>query len=197
LADLLRAQGKAVFGPGKDAAQLEGSKAFMKEILAASNVPTADFAVFTESAPALEYLARRPGPTSIKTDGLAAGKGVLVTDSFEEAERDIIDKIENRIFGDAGTRLIVIEEALAGYECSLLLSVTGQRVVALVPAQDFKRVGDGGVGPNTGGMGAFAPVDSVDRALVATVQTRLVEPLVREMHRRQLEYRGVSSPASW
>ncbi len=162
LADGLRGAGKAVLGPGADGALLEGSKAFMKEVLSSAGVPTARFATFDalETAAALDYLETLPGPWVIKTDGLAAGKGVLVARTIDEAREDVSAKLSGAAFGDAG-RHIVIEEGLEGEECSLLVLCDGTRAVPLVPAQDFKRLGDGDAGPNTGGMGAYAPMPAV------------------------------------
>jgi phosphoribosylamine--glycine ligase len=192
LADTLRAQGRAVMGPGADGALLEGSKAFMKEVLRAAGVPTARFATFDalESAAAMDYLETLPGPWVIKTDGLAAGKGVLVAQSLPEARQDITAKLSGSSFGDAG-RHIVIEEGLVGEECSLLVLCDGTRAVPLVPAQDFKRVGDGDAGPNTGGMGAYAPMAHVDGAVVEHIMDTAVRPLVEELRRRGIDYRGV------
>ena len=155
------APGRLVFGPGADGARLEGSKAFMKAMLAEAGVPTARFGVFTDPAAAKEFLRTLPGPWVVKTDGLAAGKGVLVTDSMAEAEADIDAKLSGAAFGDAG-RQVVIEEGLLGPECSLLVVCDGLRLVPLAPAQDFKRRDDGDGGPNTGGMGAYSPVPTVD-----------------------------------
>ncbi len=190
LADTLRAQGKLVFGPGADGAQLEGSKAYMKDLLAAANVPTAQYGSFNELDGAMSMLSRMKAPYVIKTDGLAAGKGVLVTDSLEEAQKDVREKLSGRAFGDAGSS-VVIEECLVGAECSLLVLCDGERLVPLVPAQDFKRVGDGDHGANTGGMGALAPLSAMTPALVDDVMTRIVEPTLRELRRRKIEYRGV------
>ncbi len=192
LADTLRAQGKAVMGPGADGALLEGSKAFMKEVLSSAGVPTADFAAFDalESAAALDYLESLPGPWVIKTDGLAGGKGVLVAQGLEEARRDVIAKLSGSSFGDAG-RSVVIEEGLVGEECSLLVLCDGTNVVPLVPAQDFKRIGDGDTGPNTGGMGAYAPMPHVDLDAVDVIMDTAVRPLVAELRRRGIDYRGV------
>ncbi len=192
LADMLRAQGRAVMGPGADGALLEGSKAFMKDVLRAAGVPTARFATFDalESAAAMAYLETLPGPWVIKTDGLAGGKGVLVAQSIGEARQDVTAKLSGRSFGDAG-RHIVIEEGLAGEECSLLVLCDGTHVVPLVPAQDFKRLGDGDAGPNTGGMGAYAPMPHVDGATVDRIMDAAVRPLVEELRRRGIEYRGV------
>jgi phosphoribosylamine---glycine ligase len=192
LADSLRAQGRAVLGPGADGALLEGSKAFMKETLGAAGVPTARFAAFDalEPAAALAYLETLPGPWVIKTDGLAGGKGVLVAQSLEEARQDVMAKLSGSSFGDAG-RTIVIEEGLVGEECSLLVLCDGERVVPLVPAQDFKRIGDGDAGPNTGGMGAYAPMPHVDGGVVDGIMDAAVRPLVEELRRRGIDYRGV------
>ena len=192
LADTLRAQGKAVMGPGADGALLEGSKAFMKQVLSAARVPTARFAAFDalESAAALHYLETLPGPWVIKTDGLAAGKGVLVAQSLDEARQDVTAKLSGSSFGDAG-RTIVIEEGLVGEECSLLVLCDGTRAVPLVPAQDFKRIGDGDAGPNTGGMGAYAPMPHVDGRTVDGIMDTAVRPLVAELRRRSIDYRGV------
>ena len=192
LADTLRAQGRAVMGPGADGALLEGSKAFMKEVLSAAGVPTARFATFDalESAAAMDYLDTLPGPWVIKTDGLAAGKGVLVATTLDEARDDVRAKLSGTSFGDAG-RHIVIEEGLLGEECSLLVLCDGTRAVALVPAQDFKRIGDGDVGPNTGGMGAYAPMPHVGADAVEHIMDTSVRPLVEELRRRGIDYRGV------
>ena len=192
LADRLRAAGKAVMGPGADGALLEGSKAFMKEVLSAAGVPTARFATFDalERTAALDYLQTLPGPWVIKTDGLAAGKGVLVARSLPEARADVTAKLSGSSFGDAG-RHIVIEEGLVGEECSLLVLCDGTRAVPLVPAQDFKRIGDGDAGPNTGGMGAYAPMRDLGAADVAGLMDTAVLPLVAELRRRGIDYRGV------
>jgi phosphoribosylamine--glycine ligase len=192
LADRLRSAGKAVMGPCADGALLEGSKAFMKEVLSAAGVPTARFATFDalESTAALDYLQTLPGPWVIKTDGLAAGKGVLVARTLDEARADVTAKLSGSSFGDAG-RHIVIEEGLLGEECSLLVLCDGSRAVPLVPAQDFKRIGDGDAGPNTGGMGAYAPMPDLHAAAVAGLMDAAVLPLVEELRRRGIDYRGV------
>ena len=190
LADRLRAAGRLVFGPGADGARLEGSKAFMKELLAEAGVPTARFGVFAEVVPAVEFLRSLDGPWVVKTDGLAAGKGVLVTDSLAEAEADVAAKLSGDAFGSAG-RTVVIEEGLTGPECSLLVLCDGERLAPLAPAQDFKRRDDGDAGPNTGGMGAYSPVPTVDDALVASLVDEAVAPLVSALRARGIDYRGV------
>jgi len=190
LADRLRADGRLVFGPGAEGARLEGSKAFMKDMLAEARVPTARYGVFDDPAAAKAFLRELPGPWVVKTDGLAAGKGVLVTDSMKEAEADVAAKLSGSAFGAAGTT-VVIEEGMAGPECSLLALCDGTRVVPLPVAQDFKRVADGDEGPNTGGMGAYSPVPIVDDRLVDRVLDEAVEPLVAALRRRGIDYRGV------
>ena len=190
LADRLRAAGKLVFGPGADGARLEGSKAFMKEMLAEAGVPTARFGAFSDVGEAVAFLRTLPGPWVVKTDGLAAGKGVLVTDSLAEAEADVVAKLSGSAFGEAGRR-VVVEEGLTGPECSLLVLCDGRRLAPLAPAQDFKRADDGDRGPNTGGMGAFSPVPSVDDDLVVRLVDEAVAPLVTALRARGIDYRGV------
>jgi phosphoribosylamine--glycine ligase len=190
LADRLRSAGRLVFGPGVEGARLEGSKAWMKDLLAAAGVPTARHGSFGDEAAALAFLRTLPGPWVVKTDGLAAGKGVLVAGRLEEAEDDVRAKLAGDLFGDAG-RTIVIEEGLTGPELSVLAICDGSRAVALAPAQDFKRVGDGDTGPNTGGMGAYSPVPFAGDDVVGTVMNRFVEPTLVELRRRGIDYRGV------
>lgn len=190
LADRLRARGAAVVGPGSDGARLEGSKAFMKEVAAAARVPSAPFAIFERFDDAIAYLRRATPPYVIKTDGLAAGKGVLVTSRLDEAEVDVASKLSGESFGPAGTR-IVIEEAMSGPELSLHALCDGTRAVPLPVARDYKRVGDGDFGPNTGGMGAHSPVDFAPPAVVDEAMERIVEPSLAELRRRGIYYRGV------
>src|SRR4051794_7920824 len=190
LADRLRAAGRLALGRGADGARLEGSKAWMKEVLAGARVPTAGYGAFTEPAPALAFLRSLPGPWVVKTDGLAAGKGVLVTESFDEAAADVTAKLSGAAFGDAGRR-VVIEEFLDGPEVSLLCVCDGRTAVPLAPAQDFKRLADGDAGPNTGGMGAFSPVPVAGPEVVAEVLERAVEPTLAALAARGVDYRGV------
>jgi phosphoribosylamine--glycine ligase len=190
LADALRAQGKTVVGPGADGARLEGSKAYLKEFLASANVPTAAYGVFDDEGEALAFLATMTPPYVIKTDGLAAGKGVLVTRDFDEASSDVREKLSGRVFGGAG-QTVVIEEGLDGPECSLMVLCDGTNVVALVPSQDFKRLSDGDAGVNTGGMGAYAPMTSLSPFEFDEIMERIIAPTVRELKRRDIDYRGV------
>jgi len=191
LADRLRARGRLVFGPGADGARLEGSKAWMKEVLTEAGVPTARHRSFGagQLEEALAFLEELDVAV-VKTDGLAAGKGVLVTADRAEAAEDVRAKLTGAAFGDAG-RTVVIEEGLTGPELSLLCLCDGRRVVPLAPAQDHKRIFDGDRGPNTGGMGAYSPVPFVDDALVGEVVDRMVEPTVAALVRRGIDYRGV------
>ena len=192
LADRLRARGALVFGPGEDGARLEGSKVWMKRALAEANVPTARFASFDDSQEddAISFLRDLPGFYVVKTDGLAAGKGVFVTESLTEAIEDVRAKLSGASFGAAGTR-VVIEEGLTGPELSLLCVCDGERIVPLAPAHDYKRVGDGDEGPNTGGMGAFSPVPAVGDDLVGQILETIVEPTVGWLLRNDIDYRGV------
>ena len=178
LADDLRGSGVAVFGPGTAGARLEGSKAWMKELLADAGGPSARHATFdaTQEAQALAYLETLPGFYVVKTDGLAAGKGVVVTESLSEARDAVREYLSGAAFGDAG-RTLVIEEGLTGPEVSLLVLCDGStQGVPLAPAQDFKRIGDGDTGLNTGGMGAYSPVPIVGPALVDEMMHVAVEP---------------------
>jgi len=190
LADLLRAQGKTVVGPGADGARLEGSKAYLKEFLASAKVPTAAYGVFDDENEALTFLATMSPPYVIKTDGLAAGKGVLVTRDLDEASNDVREKLSGRAFGAAG-RTVVIEEGLDGPECSLMVLCDGVKVTALVPSQDFKRLVDGDTGANTGGMGAYAPMTALSASDVDEIMEGIVAPTIRELVRRRIDYRGV------
>ncbi len=191
LADQLRGQGRTVFGPGADGARMEGSKAWMKQLLLAAGVPTAQHRTFVagEESAASSFLRSLSPPYVVKTDGLAAGKGVLVTEDLADAIEDARAKLAGS-FGEAG-RGVVIEEGMIGAEVSLLCLVDGHTAVPLVSAQDFKRLGDGDTGPNTGGMGAYAPVPAVDAPEAARLTRSLVQPTLDELVRRGIDYRGV------
>jgi phosphoribosylamine--glycine ligase len=184
-----------VFGPGADGAQLEGSKAWMKRLLVDAGVPTAAYQTFDAVEPALAFLRRLDGPYVVKTDGLAAGKGVLVTSSRDEAIDDVEAKLSGTAFGDAGRR-VVIEEGLSGEELSVMAVCDGTHAVALAEAQDFKRIGEGDTGPNTGGMGAYSPVPlsgsgATDGRLIDEVMDTAVEPTLAALRARGIDYRGV------
>ncbi|MAT62690.1 MAG: phosphoribosylamine--glycine ligase [Actinomycetota bacterium] len=190
LADELRKQGKLVFGPNADGAKLEGSKSWMKEILIEAGVPTARHGVFTEKEPALDFLQNLSDFYVIKTDGLAAGKGVLVTSDLNEAKNAVSEYLSGQAFGIAGKR-IVIEEGLTGPEVSLLAVCDGKTAVPLAPAQDFKRLKDQNEGPNTGGMGAYSPVPFLEENLVERIMDIAVIPTLETLKRKGIDYRGV------
>jgi len=190
LAHRLRAKGKLVFGPGADGARLEGSKRWMKELLVAARVPTARHVSFTEVGPALAFLDELGDLFVVKTDGLAAGKGVLVTSDRAEAAADVEAKLSGAAYGDAG-RCVVIEEGMTGPELSVFAICDGREALALPTARDHKRVGDDDTGPNTGGMGAFSPVAGIDAGLVEGAMERIVRPTLRALRTEGVDYRGV------
>lgn len=198
VADALRADGRLVFGPDADGAEMEGSKAFMKEVLVAARVATARHETFDAASADLDdelaradaFLQTLPGLYVIKTDGLAAGKGVIVTESLDEARAAVREYLDGSAFGDAGRRC-VIEEGMTGPECSLLVLCDGHRAMPLAPAQDFKRIFEGDAGPNTGGMGAYSPLPFVGDDLVASMIEHAVQPTIEELRRRGIDYRGV------
>ena len=192
-ADAVRARGLLAFGPSADGARLEGSKAWMKEFFVSTGVPTARHGSFHEGeeAAALAFLETLPGFYVVKTDGLAAGKGVVVTESIDEARDAVRTYLSGAAFGDAG-RTLVIEEGLHGPELSLLVVCNGDPGGAqpLAPVQDFKRVGEGDTGPNTGGMGAYSPVPLATDAVVGEILDRAVQPTLHGLAERGVDYRG-------
>jgi len=190
LADQLRAKGHLVLGPGSAGARLEASKVWMKEVLDQAGVPTARWRAASSLAEAERAVDELGGPWAIKTDGLAAGKGVLVTSDRSRALQDADAKLSGRAFGEAGRRL-VIEEALSGPELSVLVVTDGIRAVALPPARDAKRLRDGDHGPNTGGMGAFSPVPDAPEELVGWTLERCVLPVLERLRALGVDYRGV------
>jgi phosphoribosylamine--glycine ligase len=191
VADRLRARGRRVLGPGADGAQLEGSKAWMKQLLVDAGVPTARHGVFgaAQREEALAFLDTLGGLHVVKTDGLAAGKGVVVTESRAEARAAVDDYLSGAAFGEAGTTC-VIEEGLSGPEVSVFALCDGTRSVWFGTAQDHKRVGDGDTGPNTGGMGSYTPVPVAGPDVRDALLDGAVEPTLRELRRRGIDYRG-------
>ena len=187
--DAFRAEGLAIFGPTAAAAQLEGSKAFAKDFLARHAIPTAEYQNFTEVEPALAYLREKGAPIVIKADGLAAGKGVIVAMTLEEAEAAVRDMLSGNAFGDAGAR-VVIEEFLDGEEASFIVMVDGEHVLPMATSQDHKRVGDGDTGLNTGGMGAYSPAPVVTDAVHQRVMEQVIMPTVRGMAAEGNVYTG-------
>jgi len=190
LADRLEADGIAAFGPGAAAARLEGSKGFTKDICARYGIPTAAYGRFTETGPALDYLARVGAPIVVKADGLAAGKGVIMAETMAEAEAAIADMLEGNRFGAAGAE-VVIEEWLGGEEASFFALVDGVTALPLASAQDHKRVGDADTGPNTGGMGAYSPAPVVTEAMAGRIMDQVIEPTMRAMADSGCPYKGV------
>ncbi|WP_372862919.1 phosphoribosylamine--glycine ligase [Spongiibacter sp.] len=177
------------FGPSKGAAQLEGSKAFTKDFLARHNIPTAAYGNFTELEPALAYLREQGAPIVVKADGLAAGKGVIVAETLQQAEDAVRDMLSGNAFGDAGCR-VVIEEFLQGEEASFIVMVDGDNVLPMATSQDHKRVGDGDTGPNTGGMGAYSPAPVVTSEVHQRIMDEVIWPTVRGMAEEGNRYTG-------
>ncbi|HIH0452777.1 TPA: phosphoribosylamine--glycine ligase [Vibrio cholerae] len=187
--DAFRAAGLPILGPTQGAAQLEGSKAFTKDFLARHNIPTAAYANFTEIEPALAYVREKGAPIVVKADGLAAGKGVIVAMTLQEAEDAIQDMLAGNVFGSAGSR-VVVEEFLDGEEASFIVMVDGENVLPMATSQDHKRVGDADTGPNTGGMGAYSPAPVVTQDVHDRVMREVIYPTVRGMAAEGNTYTG-------
>jgi phosphoribosylamine--glycine ligase len=190
LVDELERRGMAAFGPPADGARIEGSKVWAKELCVSLGIPTARSETFADATEAERYLDGLEPPYVIKAEGLAAGKGVTVTDSREGAVAAVRSALVDRAFGAAGERVLV-EEFLEGREVSALALTDGETTIPLAPAQDFKRVADGDAGPNTGGMGAYSPVPYVDEDTWRRIGEEVLEPVVRGLRDRGIRYRGV------
>ncbi|MEX0814969.1 MAG: phosphoribosylamine--glycine ligase [Dongiaceae bacterium] len=190
LVDRLEAAGVKAFGPSAEAARLEGSKGFMKDLCARHGIPTAAYGRFTNAGAAKAFVAERGAPIVVKADGLAAGKGVIIAESLAEAEAAIDAMLTERRFGEAGTA-IVVEEFLEGEEASFFALVDGATALPLASAQDHKRVGDGDTGPNTGGMGAYSPAPNVGAAMADEIMARIVTPTVAAMAAEGRPFKGV------
>jgi phosphoribosylamine--glycine ligase len=188
LVDALEAEGIAAFGPGAEAARLEGSKVHAKALMAEAGVPTAGHAVLRSREEALEHLSCAPYPAVLKADGLAAGKGVIICDDEAEARKAVETFFVERRFGATE---VVLEEFLEGEELSLLALCDGENVLPLAPAQDYKRIFDGDQGPNTGGMGSYSPVPGFDPATVGELVDAIHRPIVELMARRGTPFHGV------
>ncbi len=188
--DALRDAGFNVFGPNRGAGRIETSKAFAKSLMRDARIPTADFETFTTPAPAKAWAREREGRVAVKADGLARGKGVIVCGGADESDAAIDAMLVEGRFGKSGAT-VVVEERLDGAELSLLGITDGTEVIALAPARDFKRAGDGDTGPNTGGMGAYSPPLAVDGEVVADVVNNVLRPAVRAMAASGNEFRGV------
>ena len=190
LADRLSALGFPTVGPTREGAMLEGSKGFAKEIMQRLGIPSASFAVFSDLGQALRYLQGLHGPCVVKADGLAAGKGVVICQTREEAIRAVEQMLGERAFGEAGSR-VVIEELLEGEEASCIALTDGQEILMLASSQDHKRVFDGDQGPNTGGMGAYSPAPIMTPALEAQVMEKVLRPLVQGLASQGIVFRGI------
>lgn len=191
IVDVFEERGLAIFGPSKAAAQVEGSKMFLKHFLKRHHIPTADYQTFHHSQfeDAKRYIATHTPPYVIKTDGLAAGKGVSICTSRDEALDTLHEYVEEKVFGDAGVN-VVIEEFMEGEEASVFAFCDGERYVLLQPAQDHKRIGDGDTGKNTGGMGAYAPAPVVTKEILYRVETEIIQPTLRGMKSEGTPYKG-------
>ena len=187
--DYFTRRGLACFGPTQGAAQLEGSKAFTKDFLARHKIPTAEYQNFTEVEPALAYLRDKGVPIVIKADGLAAGKGVIVAETLEQAEEAVKDMLSGNAFGEAGCR-VVIEEFLDGEEASFIVIADGDHVLPMATSQDHKRVGEADTGPNTGGMGAYSPAPVVTAEIHDRVMREVIMPTIEGMKAEGNDYTG-------
>ncbi len=189
MVDAFKAAGLKCFGPSKGAAQLEGSKAFSKDFLAKHNIPTAAYQVFTEIPPAVAYIKEMGAPIVIKADGLAAGKGVILADSVDEAIAAVEDMLEGNKFGDAGAR-VVVEEFLVGEEASFIVMADGVNVLPMATSQDHKARDNGDTGPNTGGMGAYTPAPVVTPEIHDRAMAEVIMPTIEGMAKDGLPYTG-------
>jgi len=190
IVDIFQEAGLKIFGPSQAAAQIEGSKSFCKDLLKKHNIPTGDYAAFDNLDDAIEYVYKKGAPIVIKANGLAAGKGVVVAQSVEEAENAINKIMRRRAFGDAGKE-IIIEEFLEGEEASFLVFTDGDIVVPMVTSQDHKPVFDNDEGPNTGGMGAYSPAPVISEGLFRRIMNDIMIPTVKALSAEGCKYRGI------
>lgn len=190
IVDEFEKRGLRIFGPSREAARIEASKAFAKDLMLSHGIPTAKYQIFTEVEPALRYIREQGAPIVVKADGLAAGKGVIVAHTLEEAEAAVKSILQSKEFGEAGNQ-VVIEEFLAGEEATVLAFVDGETVKLMVPSQDHKPIFDGDKGPNTGGMGTYSPVPKVKEDLLREIETAIVRPVVNAMKNKGTPYKGV------
>jgi phosphoribosylamine--glycine ligase len=190
LVDLFEGKGLKVFGPTREAARIETDKAFAKDLMRESGVPTADYEVFSDYDKARKYIETCEIPVVVKASGLAAGKGAIVCREREEALEAISSIMVNRVFGESGDK-VVVEECMVGEELSIFSLTDGERILPMIPSQDHKQIHDGDMGPNTGGMGAYAPVSIADRPLQEMVMKDVFEPVVRTMADMGNPYRGL------
>jgi phosphoribosylamine---glycine ligase len=190
ISDEFQRQGLRIFGPNREAARIEGSKAFTKGLLRRHGIPTGFFGTFSDSDEAARYVAEVGVPIVVKADGLAAGKGVIICRTLKEAEEAIDEIMRTRIFGDAGAR-VVIEEFLEGEEASFMALLDGRTVLPLASSQDHKRAFDGETGPNTGGMGAYSPAPVITPAMQERIMREIMAPVLDALSDPAIDYRGV------
>lgn len=190
IVDVFEENGVPIFGPSQRAAELEGSKAFMKHIMSKYNIPTADYRVFEDYETARSFLLNNDGPIVVKADGLAAGKGAIVCKNREEALLALDKVMKAREFGDAGNK-VVIEECMVGDEVSVIALSDGENFVTLVPSQDHKRIFDNDQGPNTGGMGAYAPTPHIPAELMKQIEETIIAPTIKGMALEDRPYKGI------
>ncbi|CRK86015.1 Phosphoribosylamine--glycine ligase [Candidatus Providencia siddallii] len=189
IVDAFKKANLTIFGPNQRAAQIEGSKSFAKDFLVRNNIPTANYKSFTEIKSALNYIKNINMPIVIKADGLASGKGVIITKTLEKAKTIILNMLSGNLFGNAG-KCIIIEEFLEGEEVSFTVMVDGENIIPLATSQDYKRVGDGDTGANTGGMGACSPALIVNKIIHQRIMEEIIEPTVKYMNQEGNNYQG-------
>ncbi len=190
IVDIFTKEGLKIFGPTRELASIEGSKVFAKELMKRFGVPTADFRVFDDSNAALKYLDSKKAPIVVKADGLCAGKGVIVCDSINKAKDAVKKMLVERVFQDAGKR-VIIEECLDGEEASIIVISDGTNIVPLASSQDHKRVYDNDRGPNTGGMGAYSPAPVVTEAILTKISDDIINPIIKGLAEEHVNYKGV------
>jgi phosphoribosylamine---glycine ligase len=190
IADLFKKKGLVIFGPSKKAAQIEGNKSFSKKFMKKYDIPTAAFAVFDNKRDAVAYIKKQGAPIVVKASGLAAGKGAIVCETVKEATDALSDMFDDKVFGDAGT-IVVIEEKMTGEEASVFVLADGKTCKILPVSQDHKRIGDNDTGPNTGGMGAYAPAPLVDKRMLARIEEEIIIPTLEGMKKEGAPYQGL------
>ncbi len=190
IVDLFEKDGRKILGPTKAAAQLESSKVFCKDLMKSHSIPTAEYKVFTSYIHAEEYIKFKGTPIVIKADGLAAGKGVFVASTFEEARDALKTIMKDRAFGDAGNR-VVVEQCLKGEEASYMVFTDGKTILPMVSSQDHKRIFDDDKGPNTGGMGAYSPAPVLTKELEQVVLNRIMKPTIKALASEGIKYKGI------
>jgi phosphoribosylamine--glycine ligase len=188
--DVFKKKGLAIFGPTKKAAQIEGDKSFAKKVMKKYGIPTAAFETFDNKEDALAYLGKHGAPLVVKASGLAAGKGAIVCDTEAEAARALADMFDRKVFGDAGMK-VVIEDKMLGEEASVFVLTDGRNYRVLPVAQDHKRIGENDTGPNTGGMGAYAPCPLVDKSMLARIEEDIIVPTLDGMKKEGMPYQGL------